>query len=78
MNVGIGVGSGLTIDNDLIVFRLIKRTGNIHSLGLPYVDSGSIPPCPETGYIVVNNKVGNVGDAGNNTLATASFGVGGV
>ena len=70
------MGSGLTVDNDLIIFRLVKRTGTIHSLGLPYIDPDN--PCPETGYVVVNNKVGNIGDTFNNALVTASFGVGGI
>ena len=59
--IRIGVAKGVNVDNELVVFRLIKRTGTIHSLGLPFVyvaNDETTVPVPETGYIVVANKIG--------------------
>jgi hypothetical protein len=39
------------VDNDLLVFRLIKRTGNLASLGEPNFDAKSV------GYICIASKV---------------------
>ena len=58
--IRIGVAKGVNVDNELVVFRLIRRTGDINSLGLPYVynvANNSTRPVPETGYVVVANKL---------------------
>ena len=39
------------VDNDLLVFRLIKRTGNLASLGQPNYDAKSV------GYVCIASKV---------------------
>jgi hypothetical protein len=46
--VRIGIVGG---DNDLLVFRLVKRTGNVGSLGGPRYDNSSV------GYIAIASKV---------------------